>query len=88
MFERFTRADASRVRAAGAAEGKSTGLGLAIVSAVVEAHRGTVGVVSQPGRTEFTVRLPLAETARHVGPLRTWARHAAGRDPSTCGPLP
>jgi two-component system OmpR family sensor kinase len=72
VFERFARADASRVRAAGAAAaGKSTGLGLAIVSAVVEAHRGTVGVVSQPGRTEFTVRLPLAaavETLSHSGP--------------------
>ena len=70
VFERFTRADASRVRTAGAAAGKSTGLGLAIVSAVVEAHRGTVAVVSQPGRTEFTVRLPLAavEISSHSGP--------------------
>ena len=70
VFERFTRADASRVRTAGAAAGKSTGLGLAIVSAVVEAHQGTVAVVSQPGRTEFTVRLPLAavEISSHSGP--------------------
>ncbi len=70
VFERFTRADTSRVRAAGAAQGKSTGLGLAIVSAVVEAHRGTVQVSSQPGHTEFTVRLPLAVETRpsHGGP--------------------
>ncbi|MDX6321619.1 MAG: two-component system, OmpR family, sensor kinase [Propionibacteriaceae bacterium] len=62
VFERFTRADTSRVRAAGAAQGASTGLGLAIVSAVVEAHRGVVSVESQPGRTTFSVALPLAAT--------------------------
>nr|MDT0657437.1 ATP-binding protein [Micromonospora sp. DSM 115978] len=55
IFERFARGDTSRSRAAG-----STGLGLAIVAAVVEAHGGTVGVTSAPGRTEFTVRLPAA----------------------------
>ncbi|HET9873703.1 MAG TPA: HAMP domain-containing sensor histidine kinase [Propionibacteriaceae bacterium] len=60
VFERFTRADTSRVRSAGAAQGGSTGLGLAIVSAVVEAHAGSVSVSSEPGRTEFTIRLPLA----------------------------
>jgi two-component system OmpR family sensor kinase len=70
VFERFTRADTSRVRAAGAAQGKSTGLGLAIVSAVVEAHRGTVQANSEPGHTEFTVRLPLAVETHpsHGGP--------------------
>jgi two-component system OmpR family sensor kinase len=70
VFERFTRADTSRVRAAGAVQGKSTGLGLAIVSAVVEAHRGTVQVSSQPGHTKFAVRLPLADETQpsHGGP--------------------
>ena len=53
VFERFSRADTSRSRAAG-----STGLGLSIVAAVVEAHHGTVHVDSAPGRTEFTVLLP------------------------------
>ncbi|MCW6009839.1 HAMP domain-containing histidine kinase [Micromonospora sp. CPCC 205371] len=53
VFERFARGDSSRSRAAG-----STGLGLAIVAAVVEAHHGTVSMVSRPGHTEFTVRLP------------------------------
>ncbi len=57
VFERFTRADASRVRQAG---GSSTGLGLAIVSAVVNAHGGQVGLESEPGRTTFSVRIPLA----------------------------
>jgi two-component system OmpR family sensor kinase len=56
LFERFARGDASRSRRAG-----STGLGLAIVRAVVEAHRGTVDVRSEPGDTVFTVELPLAE---------------------------
>ncbi|MCE1173872.1 MAG: HAMP domain-containing histidine kinase [Propionibacteriales bacterium] len=57
VFERFTRADASRVRQDG---GSSTGLGLAIVSAVVKAHGGSVELDSRPGRTVFTVRIPLA----------------------------
>ena len=60
VFERFTRAEVSRVRTPGAASGRSTGLGLAIVAAVVEAHHGTVAVDSRPGHTEFTVTLPLA----------------------------
>lgn len=55
VFERFSRADVSRVRREGAA---STGLGLAIVSAVVHAHGGEVALDSIPGRTVFTVRIP------------------------------
>lgn len=54
VFERFARGDSSRSRKAG-----GTGLGLAIVSAVVKAQHGTIDVVSRPGHTEFTVRLPL-----------------------------
>ena len=56
VFERFTRADVSRVRQAG---GSSTGLGLAIVSAVVNAHGGKVELASRPGYTRFTIRVPL-----------------------------
>lgn len=58
VFERFTRADASRVRSS---EGGSTGLGLAIVAAVIDAHHGHVEVESEPGRTTFSIRLPLEE---------------------------
>ncbi|MGH3514287.1 MAG: ATP-binding protein, partial [Pseudonocardiaceae bacterium] len=54
VFERFARGDSSRSRANG-----STGLGLSIVDAVVAAHRGSVDVTSVPGRTAFTVRLPI-----------------------------
>ncbi|MFD0400856.1 sensor histidine kinase [Kitasatospora sp. NPDC127121] len=54
MFERFVRGDRARSRSTG-----STGLGLSIVRAVVRAHGGTVDAASRPGRTVFTVRLPL-----------------------------
>jgi len=62
VFERFTRAEVSRVRTPGAQTGRSTGLGLAIVAAVVEAHHGSVSVQSRPGHTTFVVTLPLAAT--------------------------
>jgi two-component system, OmpR family, sensor kinase len=55
VFERFARGDSSRSRAAG-----STGLGLAIVAAVAASHGGQVSVRSEPGRTVFALRLPLA----------------------------
>ncbi|MEU5696295.1 HAMP domain-containing sensor histidine kinase [Actinosynnema sp. NPDC020468] len=53
VFERFSRGDSSRSRAAG-----STGLGLSIVAAVVSAHDGEVRLASTPGDTRFTVTLP------------------------------
>ncbi|MFF7984978.1 sensor histidine kinase [Streptomyces sp. NPDC007901] len=59
VFERFTRADTSRTRT-GVLEGGS-GLGLAIVDAITAAHGGRIDVQSAPGRTEFTVELPIAE---------------------------
>ncbi|MFF3378455.1 sensor histidine kinase [Streptomyces sp. NPDC002680] len=58
VFERFTRADASRSRAGGDGEGGGSGLGLAIATAITRAHGGRIDVRSEPGRTEFTVTLP------------------------------
>ncbi|MFE5870293.1 sensor histidine kinase [Streptomyces roseifaciens] len=55
VFERFARGDASRTRTGAG----GSGLGLAIVRAVVAAHGGRVGVASVPGRTVFTVELPV-----------------------------
>jgi two-component system, OmpR family, sensor kinase len=64
VFERFFRADPSRVRSSG-----GSGLGLSIVAALVAAHGGTVDVNSQQGvGTTFTVRLPLANAVRPPAP--------------------
>ncbi|NIX39031.1 MAG: GHKL domain-containing protein, partial [Gemmatimonadetes bacterium] len=46
--------------------GEGRGLGLDIVRTVVRSHRGTVGLTSIPGRTEFRVALP-ARGARERG---------------------
>ncbi|ALJ18625.1 sensor histidine kinase [Microbacterium sp. No. 7] len=54
LFDRFARGDHARNRDAG-----STGLGLAIAHAITLAHGGALDVESVPGRTVFTVRLPL-----------------------------
>jgi two-component system OmpR family sensor kinase len=71
VFDRFTRADASRSRG-GQGDGGS-GLGLAVVEAIASAHGGRVGVRSAPGHTEFTVELPPATETEHELPLPTEA---------------
>ncbi len=64
VFERFFRADPSRVRSSG-----GSGLGLSIVAALVAAHGGTVEARSTLGvGTSFTVRLPLAGAQRPAPP--------------------
>jgi signal transduction histidine kinase len=56
VFERFYRADPSRARSTGGA-----GIGLALVKQFVNAHGGTVGVVSSPGHGScFSFTLPTA----------------------------
>jgi signal transduction histidine kinase len=55
IFEKFYRGrSAATVMAAG------TGLGLTVVQHIVEAHGGTVAVLSSPGAgSTFSIRLPL-----------------------------
>jgi two-component system OmpR family sensor kinase len=56
IFERFYRADPSRVRV----DGEGSGLGLSIVDAVMGAHRGSVSVQSELGKgATFTLFFPL-----------------------------
>jgi two-component system OmpR family sensor kinase len=57
IFERFYRADTSRVRI----DGEGSGLGLSIVDAVMKAHGGSVSVASELGKgATFTLFFPLA----------------------------
>lgn len=58
IFERFYRADTSRVRV----DGEGSGLGLSIVDAVMKAHNGSVTVVSELGKgATFTLFFPVAQ---------------------------
>jgi PAS domain S-box-containing protein len=58
IFERFFRTQAAK-----GVEKGGTGLGLAITKAVIERHRGTITLVSTPGKgTIFTVTLPAGDS--------------------------
>ncbi len=55
VFDRFWRSDRSRTRGSGGA-----GLGLAIARQIVEAHDGSISVVSEPGQgAQFRIMLPV-----------------------------
>jgi two-component system heavy metal sensor histidine kinase CusS len=58
IFERFYRVDPARSRGDG-----GSGLGLAIVRSIAIAHKGTVAVRSESGRTTFTLSFPVAPQA-------------------------
>ena len=69
VFDRFYRADASRVRADGGRSTTGSGLGLAIVQGVASAHGGRASVTSAPGEgSRFTVELPGAAPAPAPAP--------------------
>jgi two-component system OmpR family sensor kinase len=54
VFDRFYRVDKARSRDRG-----GSGLGLSVAGSLVAAHGGSVEVAGEPGRTVFTVSLPV-----------------------------
>jgi two-component system heavy metal sensor histidine kinase CusS len=55
LFDRFYRVDPSRQKA-----GEGAGLGLAITKSIVEAHKGTIRILSSNGSTRFAITFPAA----------------------------
>jgi len=75
IFDRFARADPGRSRHTG-----GFGLGLSIVRAIVEAHLGTVHVMSRVDvGTTFEIDLPLEANADRAHPLTNVAERSSER---------
>ena len=86
LFDRFYRMDRSR---GGAPRG--SGLGLAIVKELVELHRGTVTVESDPrGGTTFQILLPALVEPPSIRPrdAATSAEGSGARQPWSASPAP
>jgi signal transduction histidine kinase len=67
VFERFFQLDRNRASGNG-----GSGLGLAIARELVQAHRGTIAVRSDPAQgTEFIVTLPAARSPSNSEARRT-----------------
>ncbi len=74
IFEKFYRGQHQRYTAPG------TGMGLAIAKVIVEAHGGTIGVVSQLGSgSVFSFSLPLEKSSAPVAPRSRRRLAATGR---------
>ena len=62
IFQHFWRGELAKIK-----RPEGSGLGLSIASAVVEKHRGTIEVISQPGQGScFTVQLPFVRPKNAV----------------------
>jgi two-component system, OmpR family, heavy metal sensor histidine kinase CusS len=59
LFDRFYRVDPSRQKAS-----EGAGLGLAITKSIVEAHKGTIRILSSNGSTRFAITFPAAGAGR------------------------
>jgi signal transduction histidine kinase/ligand-binding sensor domain-containing protein/DNA-binding response OmpR family regulator len=61
IFDRFYQVDSTSTR-----EHEGTGIGLALVKELVDLHRGSIDVISTPGRgSAFTVFFPLGNSHLH-----------------------
>jgi signal transduction histidine kinase len=63
VFERFYRVEGTHA--------SGSGLGLAVAGELAEAMDGTLELESRPGRTVFSLRLPLAAAVQELEPAQT-----------------